>query len=217
MALASNCHTITDVITVLAIYLITQQFQVALWFVFLYPEFSTVLFLTHGLTSRVNGLGGGLCDLWSFLSIELLLNLKQWISSLNKTIPCCFVWVWKLVAQIEEGIWQLTACEQDQDQFHPDPARKLSANLYDIYHCCVYSEKLLMMDRGNVWNMHSFIPKNKIWEIRVSSWFYYKYLSGSMVTWRSNPTLPDSCVTNTQSVNVVSTKKLLLRTFSYKT
>ena len=35
----------------------------------------------------------------------------------------------------------------------PDPARKLSANLYDIYHCCVYSEKLLMMDRGTVRNM----------------------------------------------------------------
>ena len=30
----------------------------------------------------------------------------------------------------------------------PDPARKL----YDIYHCCVYSEKLLMMDRGTVRN-----------------------------------------------------------------
>ena len=29
----------------------------------------------------------------------------------------------------------LTACEQDQ--FRPDPARKL----YDIYHCCAYSEK----------------------------------------------------------------------------
>jgi hypothetical protein len=26
-------------------------------------------------------------------------------------------------------------------QFRPDPARKLSANLYDIYHCFVYSEK----------------------------------------------------------------------------
>jgi hypothetical protein len=38
-------------------------------------------------------------------------------------------------------------------QFHPDPARKLSANLYDIYHCCVYSEKLLMTDRGTVRNM----------------------------------------------------------------
>ena len=32
-------------------------------------------------------------------------------------------------------------------------AGKLSANLYDIYHCCVYSEKLLTMDRGTVWNM----------------------------------------------------------------
>jgi len=29
----------------------------------------------------------------------------------------------------------------------------MSANLYDIYHCCVYSEKLLMMDRGAVRNM----------------------------------------------------------------
>ena len=43
--------------------------------------------------------------------------------------------------------------------FHPGPAHKLSANLYDIYHCYVYSEKLLMMDRGNVRNMYSFIPK----------------------------------------------------------
>jgi len=37
--------------------------------------------------------------------------------------------------------------------FRPDPARKLSANLYDIYHCCAYSEKLLTMDRGTVRNM----------------------------------------------------------------
>ena len=42
----------------------------------------------------------------------------------------------------------LTACEQ-----HPDPARKLSAKLYDVYHCCVYSEKFLMMGRGTVLNM----------------------------------------------------------------
>jgi len=28
-----------------------------------------------------------------------------------------------------------------------------TANLYDIYRCCVYSEKLLMMDRGTVRNM----------------------------------------------------------------
>jgi len=36
------------------------------------------------------------------------------------------------------------------NQFHPDPACKLSANLYDIYHCSVYNEKLLTMDRGTV-------------------------------------------------------------------
>jgi len=29
----------------------------------------------------------------------------------------------------------------------------LSANLYDIYHCCVYSGKLLMMDRDTLRNM----------------------------------------------------------------
>ena len=45
----------------------------------------------------------------------------------------------------------LTACEQDQDG--TNPARKMSANLYDIYHCCAYSEKLLMMDKGTARNM----------------------------------------------------------------
>jgi len=30
---------------------------------------------------------------------------------------------------------------------------KLSANVYDIYHSCAYSEKLLMIDRGTVRNM----------------------------------------------------------------
>ena len=44
-------------------------------------------------------------------------------------------------------------------RIRPDPACKLSANLYDVYHCCVYSEKLLMMDRGTVRNTWSFIPK----------------------------------------------------------
>ena len=46
-------------------------------------------------------------------------------------------------------------------QFRPDPARKLSAKLYDIYHCCVYSEKLLMMDRGTVAKHVEFYSKNK--------------------------------------------------------
>ena len=47
----------------------------------------------------------------------------------------------------------------EQNWFHPDPARKLSANLYDINHFRVYGEKLLTTDRGTVRNMKSFIPK----------------------------------------------------------
>jgi len=34
--------------------------------------------------------------------------------------------------------------------FHPDPAHRLLAKLYDTYPCCVYSKELLMMDRGTV-------------------------------------------------------------------
>jgi hypothetical protein len=48
---------------------------------------------------------------------------------------------------------QLSSRIRMELQFHPDPARKLSAKLYDIYHCCVYSERLLMMDRGTVLKM----------------------------------------------------------------
>ena len=44
-------------------------------------------------------------------------------------------------------------------QFRPDPTRKLSTNLYDIYLCYVYSEKFLMMGRATALNMWSFIPK----------------------------------------------------------
>ena len=33
--------------------------------------------------------------------------------------------------------WQLVSRIRTELQFRPDPARKL----YDIYHCCVYSEK----------------------------------------------------------------------------
>jgi len=43
---------------------------------------------------------------------------------------------------------QLASRIRTELQFRPDPARKLSADLYDLYRCCVYSEKFLMMDRG---------------------------------------------------------------------
>ena len=46
-------------------------------------------------------------------------------------------------------VMQLASRIRAELQFRPDPARKL----HDIYHCCVYSGKLLMMDRGTVRNM----------------------------------------------------------------
>jgi len=44
----------------------------------------------------------------------------------------------------------LTASVQIRTEFRPD---LLAANMYDIYHCCLYSEKHLMMDTGTVRNM----------------------------------------------------------------
>ena len=46
-------------------------------------------------------------------------------------------------------------------QFHPDPAHKLSANLYDVYHCCVYSEKTSHGGQGNCPKHVEFHSKNK--------------------------------------------------------
>jgi len=46
-------------------------------------------------------------------------------------------------------------------QFRRDAARKLSVNLYDTYHCCVCSSKLLMIDKRNCPKHVEFYFKNK--------------------------------------------------------
>ena len=66
------------------------------------------------------------------------------------------------------------------------PAHKLTANLYDIYHWGVYSEKLLMMDRGTVRNMQSFISKNTIEKLVHLVGFIIWTLSRCTVMWTSN-------------------------------
>jgi hypothetical protein len=53
----------------------------------------------------------------------------------------------------------LTAANRIRDGTAVPSLILLVSCLYDQYHCCVYSEKLLMMDRGTVRNMYSFIPK----------------------------------------------------------
>ena len=45
--------------------------------------------------------------------------------------------------------------------FRPDPARKLSANLYDIYHCCVYCEKTADDGQRNCPKHVEFYSENK--------------------------------------------------------
>jgi hypothetical protein len=45
--------------------------------------------------------------------------------------------------------------------FRPDPARKLSENLYDVYHCCVYSEKTPDDGQRNCPKHVEFYSKNK--------------------------------------------------------
>jgi hypothetical protein len=59
-------------------------------------------------------------------------------------------------------VYVILFCRQLESRIrmeHSDPALTLSASLYDIYHYCMYSGKLLMMDRRTVRNMKSFIPR----------------------------------------------------------
>jgi len=70
-----------------------------------------------------------------------------------RTVPLSII---RSLALYAAMVYVIQFCRQLASRirmFHPDPIRKLPANLYDIYHCCVYSEKLLMMDRETVRNM----------------------------------------------------------------
>jgi len=93
------------------------------------------------------------------LFLKLIFLIKLYVF---QTVPLSIIRSFSLYTQQ----WYLSYRFADSLQaasgrnwFHPDPARKLSANLYGIFHCCVNSEKLLVMDRGNVWNMKIFTPK----------------------------------------------------------
>jgi len=61
-----------------------------------------------------------------------------------RTVPLSIIRSFSLYTQ-QWYVIQLRSRTRTELQFPPDPARKLSANLCDTYHCCVYSEKLLMM------------------------------------------------------------------------
>ena len=56
---------------------------------------------------------------------------------------------------------QLHLVSRIRTELHPDPARMLSANLYDIYHCCVYSKKTPDDGQRNCPKHVEFYSKNK--------------------------------------------------------
>jgi len=52
-----------------------------------------------------------------------------------------FFTVHTAMVNVIQVCWQLASRIKMEMQFRPDPACKLSAHLYDICHCCVYSGK----------------------------------------------------------------------------
>jgi len=66
----------------------------------------------------------------------------------------------------------------------PDPARKLSTNLYDIYHCWMYSECTPDDGQRHCPKHTEFHAKNKICEISASSWSYYNETSTCLSVFR---------------------------------
>jgi len=73
-----------------------------------------------------------------------------------RTVPLSIINSFSLYTQQWYMSYRFADCLRAGSGWHqlrPDPARKLSAYQYDIYHCCVYSVKLLMTDRGTARNM----------------------------------------------------------------
>jgi hypothetical protein len=85
----------------------------------------------------------------SYNAGNFLTSCKQ--VSFSRGTPIHGVSKYYLYLKIEGGL--LFASRIRMELFHSDPPRKLSAKLNDIYHCCLYIEKLLMMDRGIVRNV----------------------------------------------------------------
>jgi len=63
-----------------------------------------------------------------------------------RTVPLSIISSFPLYTQQWYIVIQLASRIRMELQFLPDPAHML----YDIYHCCVYSEKMLMTERTTV-------------------------------------------------------------------
>jgi len=72
------------------------------------------------------------------------------------TVPSAMVYVIQVCRQ-------LSSRTRMELQFHPGPARNLSTNLYDIYHCWVYSEKTPVNGQWNCPKHVEFNDKLNLW------------------------------------------------------
>jgi len=95
------------------------------------------------------------------------LCVQPWVLS---CFPAVYRFVWMGSNQSTPAVDSRTRMEL---QFHPGPARKLSTNLCDIYHCWVYSEWIPDDGQRNCPKHVEFHVKI-ICEISASSWFCYK-------------------------------------------
>ena len=85
---------------------------------------------------------------------ELQYHVLQCDKTQKKFCNFCFVLILKFISALR----LYDAVDQNSSRNEP-LITYLRENMNDIYHCCVHSEKFLMMDRGTVGNMQSFIPK----------------------------------------------------------
>ena len=98
--------------------------------------------------------------------MEITLNIHQSISQATSNIFCefdahvtmhrdKFLIINQLDAPISQiYFWNETLRVSESSSVHHQECFTVhTADSYDIYHCCVYSEKLLMMGRGTVRNL----------------------------------------------------------------
>ena len=82
--------------------------------------------------------------------LKFILGMKLYMF---QTVPLSIIRTFSLYTQQWYMLYRFANSLLAESGWNPDPARKLSANTYDIYHSCVCSEKFLMMDGGTVRNM----------------------------------------------------------------
>jgi hypothetical protein len=88
---------------------------------------------------------------WMHQFLKFISGMKHYMF---RTVPLSIIRRFLLYTQQWYMSYRFADCLRAESVWvHPDPAWKLSANLYDIFHCGVYSKKRLMMDRGTVRNM----------------------------------------------------------------